>query len=122
MPASGSEMPDRRPSQASAAAQEDLDAKLERLRRENQALRERAEASAAEANAAHRSGQEKPSKVYPSYKRYVGGAAMVGTGVTLMALGGAFIPFTLGTSGFALTGGIILLIIGVVLMVRAKHS
>lgn len=49
------------------------------------------------------------------------GGILIGVGLALMIPGAIFAPFTLGLTGFAITGGVIMLIIGIVFMVRGKR-
>lgn len=49
------------------------------------------------------------------------GGILIGVGLALLIPGAIFAPFTLGLTGFAVTGGVIMLIIGIVFMVRGKR-
>ena len=50
------------------------------------------------------------------------GGVLLGVGIALIIPGAVFAPFTLGITGFAVTAGVIMLIIGIVFMVRAKRQ
>lgn len=66
--------------------------------------------------------RRKGKKTYrPNHSAYSGGVLMVGSGLSLIVLGAAFAPFTLGISAVAVTPGVLLIIFGAIWLGRYKH-